>query len=114
MHPNWLSEANAKSWGAEWPISFPSEILHFACVFLYFFETQNQKLTHLDDLVFSKTLIICRRDSNDEIEIYNDSRAGYNDANYHLNMNLDTAEDTSSGRLDLLSNGFTADSSDSK
>jgi len=53
-----------------------------------------------------KTLIICRRDSNDEIEIYNDSRAGYNDANYHLNMNLDTAEDTSSGRLDLLSNGF--------
>ena len=53
-----------------------------------------------------KTLIICRRNSDDEIEIYNDSRAGYNDANYHLNMNLDTAEDTNSGRLDLLSNGF--------
>jgi hypothetical protein len=53
-----------------------------------------------------KTLIICRRNSNDEIEIYNDSRAGYNAANYHINMNLDSAEDTSSGRLDLLSNGF--------
>jgi hypothetical protein len=53
-----------------------------------------------------KTLIICRRNSDDEIEIYNDSRAGYNPANYHLNMNLNTAEDTSSGRLDLLSNGF--------
>tara|TARA_R110002050_G_scaffold290900_1_gene444826 strand:- start:277 stop:1326 length:1050 start_codon:yes stop_codon:yes gene_type:complete len=53
-----------------------------------------------------KTLIICRRNSDDEIEIYDDNRLGYNPNTYHLNMNLNTAEATLTGRLDLLSNGF--------
>ena len=51
-------------------------------------------------------VIIGNRDTDDEIEMYDLDRAGYNDANYHLNQNLTTAEDTSSGRLHLLSTGF--------
>ena len=43
--------------------------------------------------------------SDDEIEMYDLDRAGYNDANYHLNQNLTTAEDTNTGRLDIVSNG---------
>ena len=53
-----------------------------------------------------QSLIICRRDSDDEIEMYDDVRAGYNSANYHLNMDLDHAEAALSDRFDLLSNGF--------
>jgi hypothetical protein len=51
-------------------------------------------------------LIIASRDSDDEVEMYDSVRNGYNDANYHLNFNLNTAEDTNSGRLHLLSTGF--------
>ena len=53
-----------------------------------------------------EALIIACASSNDEVEMYDSVRNGYNDANYHLNFNLTTTEDTSSGRLDLLSNGF--------
>ena len=50
-------------------------------------------------------VIIGNRDTDDEIEMYDLDRAGYNDANYHLNQNLTTAEDTNTGRLDIVSNG---------
>ena len=51
-------------------------------------------------------VIIGNRDTDDEIEMYDLDRAGYNDANYHLNQNLTTAEDTNTGRLDIVSNGI--------
>lgn len=53
-----------------------------------------------------QTLIVLRRDTDDEIEMYDDVRAGYNTANYHLNMNLDHAEAALSDRFDFYSNGF--------
>ena len=53
-----------------------------------------------------EALIIASASTNDEVEMYDSVRNGYNDANYHLNFNLTTAEDTNSGRMDLLSNGF--------
>lgn len=53
-----------------------------------------------------KFLIICRENSDDEIEIYDYQRAGYNGVNAHLNANLSSAEDANGGRVHMYSNGF--------
>ena len=53
-----------------------------------------------------RMLIVFNRDSNDEIEVYDYARIGFNEYNYHLNAGINTAEDTNSGRLSLYSNGF--------
>ena len=51
-------------------------------------------------------VIICRSNSDDEIEIYDSKRFGYNGKNAHLNANLSSAEDANGGRVHFLSNGF--------
>lgn len=51
-------------------------------------------------------VIICRENSDDEIEIYDYKRAGLNGKNAHLNANLTTAEDATGNRVHMYSNGF--------
>jgi len=51
-------------------------------------------------------IMIKRTNANDNWNIFDNKRAGYNFANYRLFANDSAAENTSSGRIDILSNGF--------
>ena len=51
-------------------------------------------------------ILVKNSSSSAEWEIYDNKRAGYNPANYHLNAHDSSAEATLDNRFDLLSNGW--------
>ena len=53
-----------------------------------------------------KSILVKNFSASAEWEIYDNKRAGYNPANYHLNAHDNSVEATLDNRFDLLSNGW--------